>query len=63
MPDNELPVKDGKFTVKDYDRIINDIIDEYFDQHNINYDLKELIKVDMLGSPEEQLPQTGFEGG
>lgn len=59
MPD------DNEFTVKDYDRIIDDIIDEYFDRHNINYDLKELMKANMLGSPEEVpagyhiMPETG----
>lgn len=47
MPD------DNEFTVKDYDRIIDDIIDDFFDQHNINYDLKELAKARMLGDAEE----------
>ena len=42
MPD------DNNFTIKDYERIIDDIIDEYFDQHNINYDMKELVKSGML---------------
>ena len=46
MPD------DNSFTIKDYERIIDDIIDEYFDQHNINYDMKELVKSGMLGTPE-----------
>lgn len=43
MPD------DNEFTVKDYDRIIDDIIDEYFDQHAFNYALKGLTDEDMLG--------------
>ncbi len=43
MPD------DNNFTIKDYERIIDDKIDEYFDQHNINYDMKELVKSGMLG--------------
>ena len=42
---------DDNFTVKDYERIIDDIIDEYFDQHNIDYDMKELVKSGMLGAP------------
>ena len=44
---------DNEFTIKDYDRIIDDIIDEYFDRHNINYDLKDLAKVGMLGEIPE----------
>ena len=52
MPD------DKNFTIKDYERIIDDIVDEYFDQHNINYDYKDLVKSGMLGEPEE-LPPTG----
>ena len=43
MPD------DNNFTIKDYERIIDDIIDEYFDQHNINYDMKDLVKSGMFG--------------
>lgn len=49
MPD------DNEFKLKDYERIIDDIIDEYFDQHNINYDLKELMKVEMLGEGSDNL--------
>ena len=47
MPD------DNAFTLKDYERIIDDIVDEYFDLHNINYDMKELVKSGMLGTTEE----------
>ncbi len=43
MPD------DKNFTIKDYERIIDDIIDEYFDQRNINFDFKDLVKSGMLG--------------
>lgn len=50
---------DNEFTVKDYDRIIDDIIDEYFEQHNLNYDLKELAKIEMLG----EVPEIGQLGG
>lgn len=48
MPD------DNNFTIKDYERIIDDIIDEYFDQHNIDYDMKELVKSGMLGTPQTE---------
>ena len=57
MPD------DNAFTIKDYERIIDDIIDEYFDQHNVNYDYKDLVKSGMLGEsiPEgyHRMPDTG----
>ncbi len=41
------------FTVKDYERIIDDIMEEYFTQHDINFDLKELMKAELLGGPED----------
>ena len=40
---------DVTFTVKDYDRILDDIMDEFFSQHDINFDLKELMKAELLG--------------
>ncbi len=55
----------NKFTLKDSDQMIADVIDEFVAQHNLNYDLKELLKVDMLGSSEEVpagyhiMPETG----
>ena len=48
MPD------ENEFKLKDYERIIDDIIDEYFDQHNINYDYKDLFKSGILG---ESVPE------
>ncbi len=45
--------EDNDFTEKDYNRILDDIIDEYFDQHNINFDMKELVKSGILGTAEE----------
>lgn len=53
--------KDNKFTLKESDRMIRDIIDEFFEQHNMKYDLKELMKVELLGETEEQLEE--IEGG
>ena len=44
---------DDKFTVEDYDRILDDIIDEYFEQHRVNYDLKDLAKIQLTGENEE----------
>lgn len=40
------------FTLKDCDKIIDDILDEYFEQHNIDYDLKELMKTTMRSEGE-----------
>ena len=40
------------FTEKEYDRIIDDVMNDFFDQHNINYDMKELVKTGMLGETE-----------
>ena len=69
--------EDNDFTEKDYNRILDDIIDDFFDQRNINFDMKELVKTGMLGDsvPEgyHRMPDTGelmldsdmpgFEGG
>lgn len=49
-----------RFTLKDSDQMIIDVIDEFFEGQAINYDLKELLKANLLGSPEE-IPQTGLE--
>ena len=54
---------DNKFTLKKSDQMIRDIMDEFFAQHDIDFDLKELTKVQLLGETEEQLPQTELEGG
>ena len=43
---------DEPFTVKDYNRIIDDIIDESFTQHDIDFDMKELMKAQLLGDDE-----------
>ena len=44
---------DNDFTVKDYDRIIDDIMNEFFDQHDIEFDFKDLVKVQMIGDTED----------
>lgn len=49
MPD------DNDFTIKDYDRILDDIMDEYFEQHDINFDLKELTKAQLLSEGNEEI--------
>ncbi len=40
------------FTIKDYERIIDDIMEEYFTQHDINFDMKELMKAELLGGQD-----------
>ncbi len=46
MPD------DNEFRLKDYERIIDDVMNDFFDQHNVSYDMKELVKTGMLGTTE-----------
>ena len=70
-PKGKQMADDNDFTVKDYDRLIDDIMDEYFSQHDMNFDLKELVKAQLLGGPEDNVPaeltlsseMPGFEGG
>jgi len=51
------------FTLRDWKRIKQDIFDDFFAQNAMNYDLKELMREQMLGRPEvpEEIPQE--EGG
>lgn len=46
-----------RFTLKDSDQMIMDVIDEFFDQHNIDFDLKELMKVEMTGENVPEMEQ------
>jgi len=50
------------FTLRDCDKIINDILDEYFEQHNIDYDLKELMRTTMRSeeTPGEEVINNGI---
>jgi len=53
-------MSDRMFTLKDWKRIKRDIFDEYFTQHDMNYDLKEFIKAQTASEeeiPEEVLPE------
>ena len=49
---------DRIFTLKDWKRIKRDIFDDFFTQHDMNFDLKELVKSQLLGNTKEEL-----EGG
>ena len=49
MPD------DNDFKVQDYDRIIDNIMEKFFEQHeqhDLNYDYKELVKAQLLGTEQ-----------
>ena len=43
---------DRIFTLKDWKRIKRDIFDDFFEQHDMSYDLKELMKAQVLGDAE-----------
>ena len=47
---------DNKFTLSESDRMVRDVIDEFFEQHNANYNMQELIKNNLLGN-EENMPE------
>jgi len=53
---------DRIFTLKDWKRMKRDIFDDFFARNDMNYDLKELMKSQMV-SPEvpEEIPE--IEGG
>ena len=44
---------DRIFTLKDWKRMKRDIFDDFFAQHDLDYDYKELMKAQLLGSPGE----------
>lgn len=39
-----------KFSLKDSDRMIRDVIEEFFAQHSFNYDYKQLVESSLLGN-------------
>ncbi len=53
---------DNEFTVKDYDRMIDDIMDEYFEQRDTNFDSKAFDKEGLLsGNLRQRLGLGGPE--
>ena len=52
MSDEVIPER-KRFTLKDSDRMIMDVIDEFTEQQNMNYDTKELMKTQLLGEEVE----------
>jgi len=53
---------DRIFTLKDWKRIKRDIFDDFFAKNDMNYDLKELMKSQVLGDQEEIIPEEPIEG-
>ena len=49
---------DKKFTLKDSDRMIKDVIDSFFQEQNVTHDIEELMKVQGIG---QEAPLEGIE--
>jgi len=47
-----MPDKKEKFTLKDSDRMIKDVIDSFFQEENVTHDIEELAEVKLAGEPE-----------
>ncbi len=46
---------DKKFTLKDSDRMVKDVIDSFFQEENVTHDLEELGQV-QLEAPTQEIP-------
>ena len=46
-------MKDRKFTLKDYEQLINDVLKSYFQEQNVPRDIEELIKDQVIPETEE----------
>ena len=46
---------DKKFTLKDSDRMIRDVIDSFFQEQNVTHDIEELMKAQ--GERQEVIPE------
>jgi len=53
-----------RFSLKDSDRMIKDVIDSFFQQENVTHDLEELAQVQGIGQelPPEGIEQQGSQG-
>lgn len=51
-----MPTKNRKFTLKDYEQLIDDVLNSYFEEQNVTHDLEELMKIKMpeVEKPEEE---------
>ena len=47
---------DRIFTLREWQRIKKDIFDDFFDQHNAEHDLNDLVKAGILGGSNEGVP-------
>ena len=56
-----MPTKDRKFTLKDYEQLIDDVLTPYFQEQNVTHDLEELLKVntgqEIPPTPDEEIEQ------
>jgi len=66
-------MSDRIFTSKDWKRIKRDVFDDFFNQNDMSYDMKELMKAQLLGTQEvpegshimpggEMMADSGMEG-
>ena len=52
--------KKPKFTLKEYEQLINDVLNSYFQEQNVTHDLEELGQVQMDVPPGyHRMPDTG----
>ena len=49
-----MPTKDRKFTLKDYEQLIDDVLQPYFQEQNVTHDLEELAEVQGELNEEQQ---------
>lgn len=49
-----MPDKKEKFTLKDSDRMVADVIDSFFQEENVTHDIEELGEVKLPGEPESE---------
>ncbi len=46
---------DDKFTLKEYEQLVKDVLNTYFQQENVTHDLEELGQV-QLEAPTQEIP-------
>ena len=56
-----MPTKDRKFTLKDYEQLIDDVLNPYFQEQNVTHDLEDLMKVQGTEEVPPELPTQSNE--
>ena len=51
-----MAAKERKFTLKDYEQLIDDILTPYFQEQNVTHDLEDLMKAQ--GNGGQEVPPT-----